>query len=244
MSAPARPFLTSAAWDPDVRERLEQLVAEPGDDAPVAAFDFDQTCAWGDVSETLLRLLARDRGVDLVGEYEAACARDLRAGYVELVYTLIGGRTEREARAAAERALREGVDTIQLREPIRELVWAMHRFGWQVWVVTASAEVLVQAAAERLGIHPHRVIGMRAPLDPSGRYRAEIVEPIPFRQGKLELLRRAIGRDPTFAAGDSRSDAWMMRAARHALLLDRGDEALRREMTDAGALIQPAEQIR
>ena len=72
---------------------------------------------------------------------------------------------------------------------------------------------------------------MRAPLDADGRYRSEVLDPA-FREGKLELLRQVVGRDPTFAAGDSRSDAWLMHAARHALLVDRGNEGLRRESTN------------
>jgi phosphoserine phosphatase len=106
-----------------------------------------------------------------------------------------------------------------------------------VWVVTASAEVLVQALAERIGLHPDRVLGMRAPLDGAGRYRSEIVEPVPFREGKLALLRAAAGRDPTFAAGDTRSDQALMQAAARALLVDRGDVELRRWVEARGGWV-------
>ncbi|MEQ1504310.1 MAG: HAD-IB family phosphatase, partial [Myxococcota bacterium] len=225
-------------WTPGVRDALEAMVrAGPG----LAALDFDKTCLTGDVSETLLARLAAASGRDLVGEYEAACAVDLRAAYVDLVPTLIAGRTEAEIRALALATFRSGM---AVREPIRELVWAMHRGGWEVWVVTASAEVVVQPVAEQLGIHPHRVLGMRSPVGPDGRFVPVVTEPITYREGKLAAIRAATGADPTFAAGDSRSDAPMMAAARYALLLDHGDPALRDEAAARGWWVEPEERIR
>jgi HAD superfamily phosphoserine phosphatase-like hydrolase len=241
---PVDAFLTAPAWPPEIARAAERMIR--GGAGSIAVFDFDQTCIYGDISEMLLALVAEDRGQDLVAEYDAHCARDLRGAYIELVFTLTEGLTEREARAQADRAFHEGARRGQLaiREPMRELVWALHRHGWEVWVVTASAEVLVQAVAERMGIHPHRVLGMRAPLDASGRYRGVIEEPAPFREGKLELLRKVTGRDPRFAAGDSRSDAWLMGAAEDALLVDRGDAALRQELIERGGWIVDAERFR
>ena len=90
---PAPPaLLIEPGWTPDNRARLEALVPSPG----TAVFDFDDTCIRGDISETLLALLAEERGEDLVAAYEARCRVDLRAAYVELVHTLVAGRTERE----------------------------------------------------------------------------------------------------------------------------------------------------
>lgn len=239
------PWLAAPSWTPETRDGLERMLSSCGDRA-LAALDFDQTCAWGDVSETALALLARRTGRDLVGEYEAECRVDLRKAYVDLVGTLVAGRTEREARQLALDALFEGERDghLGVREPMRELVWALQRHGWEVWVVTASAEVLVQAVAERMGIGPDRVIGMRTPLLPDGRYGSEVAEPVTYREGKLDALRMATGRDPDFAAGDSRSDQPMMAAARYALLLDRGDAGLRADAELAGWWIQPGERIR
>lgn len=239
------PWLGSSTWDPEVRAGLERMLGSCGD-TPLAALDFDQTCIRGDVSEAALALLARRTGLDLVGRYEEECRLDLRTAYVDLVATLVAGRTEREVRQLALDTLREGEQTGQLgiREPMRELVWALQRHGWEVWVVTASAEALVQAVAERMGIPPDRVVGMRSPLQDDGRYGVEVSEPVTYREGKLTALRRVAGRHPVFAAGDSRSDQPMMAAARYALLLDRGDEGLRADAERAEWWIQSGERIR
>jgi phosphoserine phosphatase len=245
------PWLGHTGWLPEVRAGLHEMLRwrpESGE-PPVAALDFDQTCLSGDVSETSLVLLAEDRGEPLVEAYERDCRIDMRRAYIELVSTLVAGLTEVEARQLALRALREGGCRGRLshREEMRELVWALQRHGWEIYVVTASAEVLVQALAEQMGIPPNQVFGMRSPLTPEGRYGQGVLEPVPYREGKLEVIRQAAGRDPDFASGDSRSDAAMMAAARFALLWDHGDAALRAEAQERGIWIQqgrPGEEKR
>jgi phosphoserine phosphatase len=239
-------FLRAAGWAPEIRTSLERLVANPGTDAPLAAVDLDHTCLVGDVSETALALLAEQTGRDLVREYETACRGDLRSAFVELVFTLLEERTEPEGRALAELALDEGGrrGVLGIRPALRELVWALHRFGWEVYVVSASPEVLVQTAAERLGIHPHRALGMRPTLTAGGRFARPIVEPIPFREGKLQRLLHASGRSPTLAIGDSEFDLPLLAGARHGLLIDRNDPAVRAAAQSIGAWIQPEEPLR
>lgn len=239
-------FLRAAGWTPENRARLEALVSAPPSARPVAALDLDHTCLVGDVSETALALLAEDTGRDLVGEYESACARDLRHGFVELVFTLLEGRTEPEGRALAERALDEGGrrGVLAVRPAMRELVWALLRFGWEVYVVSASPEVLVQAAAARLGVHPHCAIGMRPAVDGDGRYARPIYEPIPFEGGKPTLLAQRCGRGPDLAVGDSAFDLPLLAAAARAVLLDRGNHTVRARAEALGAWIQPEEALR
>ena len=234
-----QPWLQSETWSRDVREGLEQMLdwqPEPGGPPLLAALDFDETCIFGDISETLLAILAEERSEALVDSYNEACRADMRRAYIDLVTTLVGGRTEREARDLALKALSIGGkrSRIGIREEMRELVWALQRHGWEIRVITASAEPLVQAVAERMGIHPNHVHGMRPPLQPDGRYGQGVLSPVPYREGKLEVLRLAAGRDPDFAAGDSRSDAALMAAAKRALLWDRGDIDLRSEASARG----------
>ncbi len=236
-------WLAGAGFAPEVASGLEAMVAaRPG----LAVFDFDQTVLWGDISETLLARLAAASGEPLVREYEEACARDLRAAYVELVHTLVAGRTEREARRLAQETFalgrREG--TLGIRPAMRELAWAMRRHGWELWVVTASPQVLVQAVAEHVGFAPDRVVGMRSEVGPDGRFLPRLNDVVTFMEGKLEAIRKATGADPVFAAGDSVSDEPMMAASRHALLVDRGAEGLRTRARERGWWIQSDASLR
>lgn len=243
-------YLASPAWDAHVVDGLEAMLGGaprgPNDPRPIAAFDFDRTLVYGDVSEHLVALLDAREGTDRLHAYEQACAEDLRRGYVELVSTLVAGRTEPEVRSMALDALDDGrrKGLLAEREPMRELVWALHRHGWDVWVVTASAEPLVQPIAERFGVAPDRVLGMRSALGDDGRYLPVVLEPYTMQAGKIAALRAATGRDPAFAAGDSRSDAPMLEAAQRALLLDHGDQELARDAAARGWWVQPGGQIR
>lgn len=236
-----RPALSAGRWAPDIRAGLEAMLADepPG----IAAFDWDETCIRGDISETWLAELEAAEPTGRVHAYEAGCLADKRAAYIQLAIDLVRDRTEGEVRAAvlatAERAVRDG--RIAYRPEIRELVWALHRHGWAVWVVTASPTAVVQPLAETYGVHPHRVLGMQSPLSPDGRYLPHLVEPATFREGKLSTLTVHAGGPPTFAAGDSEGDLWMLSAARYRLLVDRGprgDPALRARATAEGWWIQ------
>ncbi len=236
-----RPSLTPGRWDPAIRAGLEAMLAS---EAPgIAAFDWDETCIRGDISETWLAELEAAQPTGRVDAYEAGCAADKRAAYIQLAIDLVHDRTEREVRAAvldvAERAVRDG--RIAFRPEIRELIWALQRHGWAVWVVTASPTAVVQPLAETYGIHPHRVLGMQSPLSADGRYLPHLNEPATFREGKRSALTDHAGGAPTFAAGDSEGDLWMLSAARYRLLVDRGprgDPALRARATAEGWWIQ------
>jgi HAD superfamily phosphoserine phosphatase-like hydrolase len=233
----------TGAWDPAIAAGLERMLeTTPADPPPVAAFDWDETCIRGDISETWLTYLDEAEPGRLAA-YEAAVAADKRAAYERLAIELVQGRHEVEVRRAVDDAFRRAVTEgrIGMRPAIRDLIWAMHRHGWQVWVVTASPTPVVQTVAQHYGIHPDHVIGMSSPPGEDGRYRPSLVAPVPFREGKLAALLARTGREPTFAAGDSDGDLWMLRAARHALLIDRGertDPAVRAAATEAGWWVQ------
>lgn len=242
-SAPLAPRPSSplgpGRWAPDVRVGLERLLAEGTVGRSVAAFDFDDTCLDGDISHAVLEELDR-ASPGLLDTYQRACARDLRAAWVDLVGTLVAGRRQDEVAALTSTALERGLSEGRLRlvPEMQQLVSALHEAGWEVWVVTASAAPVVRCVSHLYGIAPERVVGMSPAVDPDGRYTAHVLEPVTYREGKLAALRLHAGCDPVLAAGDSPSDLAMMRAARHAILVDRGDAALRDEARERGWWVQ------
>jgi len=82
------------------------------------------------------------------------------------------------------------------------------------------------------------VIGMDCTLDDQGRYTRHVREPITEGPGKLACLRARTQRPLTFSAGDSPSDAWLLREAQTALVIDRGVASLREEAESRGWLVQ------
>lgn len=236
---PREGLLVDPAWAPDVREGLETMIAaHPGS---TAALDFDDTVLDGDLSVAVLRELDRRGPGGLEEAYEAECAVDVRAAYARLVETLIVGRTEAEVRALTRAVLDRAVSTgvLRLRPAMVELIWALQRHHWSVWVVTASPAVIIAVAAQQVGIPANRVLGMWCEAGPDGRFRAPTREPVTYRQGKVDALHRATGSPrPVFAAGDTTTDLEMLRASRYALVVDRGNPLLREAAAEQGWWIQ------
>ena len=78
---------------------------------------------------------------------------------------------------------------------------------------------------------------LRYPARPGDRnavYTPQVLEPITYRQGKLDALHRRCGAGPQLAMGDSLSDASLLHAAQVGILVDRGDPALRDHAHEVG----------
>ncbi len=243
MSAPVdrpRPesMFTHSDWPAHVRDGLRHMVATTPVDgqAPIAALDFDETCIRGDISHALLDDLDARRGGGLVSAYQAACRVDRADAYARLVELLIGGQDEPAVRAWTQAVLTQALasGTIALRAPMRELVYWLQRAGWDVWVVTASPQVVVQTVAQAYGVPADRVVGMRTEIGEDGIYKPQLIPPATYRQGKPDALLTRAGRAPTFAAGDSETDTELLLAARYGLIVDRGDQSLRALAAERG----------
>jgi malonyl-CoA/methylmalonyl-CoA synthetase len=223
-------------WPDETRTALVRTITDPTHTArPIAAFDFDDTCIRGDIGVALLERFNAQGERDLVSEYEADCAVDTRAAYAKLTATLLAGRTPEEVQTETGEALDDAIQDgrIQWVPEIRKLLALLASNNWEIWVVTASPEVVVQVVAARLGLDPTQVIGMQVALD-GEHFGANILPPITYREGKLEALLARCGRPPTLAMGDSPSDEALLHAAEIGILVDRGDGELRARALTAG----------
>lgn len=117
------------------------------------------------------------------------------------------------------------------------LVRSMQARGFDVWVVSASPQQVVEVFARRLGIAEHHVIGIRSVLDSQGRITRDLQgcgavsdgdnSLITYVEGKRCWIARVIGRPVLFAAGDSVTDVCFLRDATGLrLVIDRGYEEL------------------
>ncbi len=126
---------------------------------------------------------------------------------------------------------------------IRTLIEALEKAGWQVWVVSATNMWTVQVAAGLFGLPPERVLGNRVDVE-DGRLTARTGRPVLFREGKCEIIEEVVGRVPDLVFGDAVTDYEMLCAARRlAVVIDRGDELLRREAKRRGWAIQPQNEL-
>lgn len=127
---------------------------------------------------------------------------------------------------------------IRIHKELKNLIALLQKRGFDVWIISAGPEWVVEGAAKPLGVKPDRVIGMRAKLV-EGKLTSEIEPPPTFRQGKVEAIEKFIGKKPVLAVGDSWTDAEMLEYAGQALLIDRGYADLKKKAVDSGWWIQP-----
>ncbi len=86
--------------------------------------------------------------------------------------------------------------------------------GVEFWVVSASPQLVAQAAAARLGIAPQRVLGA-APVVQNGIVAPRMAGPMPYGPGKVFAIAQQFDTSQLIAAfGDSAFDLEMLSASR------------------------------
>ncbi len=179
---------------------------------------------------------------------------------------LLAGYTEAQIRgfanAAIEQHLASDIDATQtvgtrtvagwfrVYEQQQDLVHALQTAGFDVWIVTASPQLVVQEFAERVGVANDHVIGIRSLLDVDSKLTYDFAGCGPVADGDNTMItyiegkrcwvnkviygdatataidRRADGQRHTFAAGDSDTDADFVRDAEYKLVLNRNKKEL------------------
>lgn len=234
--------LPPGQWSPDVHRALQawldELATTPG--RRVAVFDWDDTTIEGDLSLAMMRRVDRETGTTWHDTYFALLeAHGRPVAYPQITRWWAGwtpeGLRERFA-ALVEPILAAG--EVRWRDDMVALVHALRVRGVEVLVVTASPALLVAQMAARLGLGEDAILGMRLVVGPDGRFTDEVVEPQTWGDGKRVAVLARLGRGPDFVAGDSSSDAPMMRIADRALLVDGHDAGLRAEAIARGWWIQ------
>jgi len=202
--------------------------------------------------------------VDLMATYDRRLARTGTAGAYAWAATLHAGLApDALERFAGERVFvpelqtpierttataPDGVEVrvargLRVRQPVVDLVTALHAIGAEVWIVSATCEWGVRAGAPVIGVPRDRVIGNRCRVV-DGRITAEREGATTWRAGKVDAIRQRIARRPVLAIGDAWTDAEMLEhASEIAILVDRGDVGLREHAERSGWHIVPADVL-
>jgi phosphoserine phosphatase len=131
---------------------------------------------------------------------------------------------------------------IRIYGEIKKLIALLGGAGFDVWIVSATSQPIVEAAAERLDVPPGRCIGVRFETD--GGVLSALSDQVTYRAGKVDAIQRVIGKQPRFAAGDWFTDLEMLDYCDGMrLLLDRGNGDLVEYGKKHGWTIQPAFQV-
>jgi hypothetical protein len=173
----------------------------------------------------------------LAGHTPAEVTRWARDAYVEASHAPLG--------ATMTVGTRAGVSAyVRIYATMRDLVGALQAGGFDVWIVSASPQSVVEPVAAEVGVAADHVIGIRTVLGADGRL-GYALEPcgdvagdavIPFDQGKRCFINRIVFHQPraaqlgradaahrqVFAAGDSDTDvAFVQDATDLKLVIDR-----------------------
>jgi HAD superfamily phosphoserine phosphatase-like hydrolase len=208
--------------------------------------DADGTLWSDDIGEGFLKVLIRDRALvspeakgDVWAAYEEKVRRDKASGYAWAAQ-LMAGMPEDEVRARAADFARSFVPT-HLYPAMKTLLSEAKERGCETWIVSASNQWIVEAAAPLLGLETAKGVGIGVAVE-SGKLTSAVVEPVTYKAGKVRAIAQLIGRDPTLVTGDSFGDVEMLSVALRAGLLvqhDDSDPALLALARTSGWMLQP-----
>ena len=215
------------------------LGIEPG----LAAFDCDGTlwtidCGFGFFEWELGRgLVAPAIEAWARGRYDAYLAGTVDEETIcgEMV-TMHRGIDEATLEAAAGEYFRGHVVQHAFSDMLR-LVERLLARDTQVWLVSASNEWVIRAAAAWLGLPPGRALASAATVV-DGLVTDQLVR-VASGPGKRQALETVVGRAPDVAFGNSRWDAEMLGFARHGFAVNPTPELARLAAANGWSVHQP-----
>lgn len=196
----------------------------------------------------VLAQIAIGGAIDGAPAFDPAIGTHYRGSYAMMVRVFAGMSADQAreiGRATIARAVAQPIgarrtigdveidDFVRLQEPVHGLSDALRAAGFDVWIVSASFEPIVQVFAAQAGFAPDHVIGARLEMEngvylPRHPFETTLGPLITFDEGKRFWIRHAIFGMPTeqamsapgtsdprpvLAAGDSDTDYAMLACA-------------------------------
>jgi HAD superfamily phosphoserine phosphatase-like hydrolase len=214
-----------APFSTPVKDSILELMAKPG--TKLACFDADGTLWNEDIGEAFFRWLIAGNllpGLDCMNrdiwaEYEARVDENRALGYAWAVQLMAGIPESDIVRWSVQLA----AAWPNYRPAMAKLVKGMAEFGFDVWIVSATNQWTVRAAAPKMNFDPAKVIAM-ASQPKNGMMTASMVEPLICNAGKVAAIQAKFGRLPDISFGDSMGDFEMLSASAHPIVIGRNDK--------------------
>lgn len=200
---------------------IEKTIAElKSNNVPlVAAFDADGTLWDIDLGENFFQYQIDHKKVPLPAdpwEYYFEMKKvnnDPRAAYVWLAQ-INKGLSAEEVQKWAQSAFDE-IQPKPLFSEQKKLVALLLKNGVQVYIVTASPKLSVIPGARALGLSSDNVIGIETEIE-NGIITDKKIEPITYRQGKLDALLKKTGNNrPFLCSGNTIGDYELLMGSTH-----------------------------
>lgn len=227
-------------------ESLTMSIREAREANPLSNFavlDFDKTVTTGDCAEATLHHMARKNlpnARDYFEYYYFLLDQDRMEEAYRFGASTIAGMSVEEVDAIVQEALRFESTTIRkekmpwgtgrtvsrgiaLRENVAGLIPCLQAEGIEVWIVSASPELIVRPTMKYFGLHT-KFIGVRN-IVRNGIVTEELQPPLSILGGKVDCIQELIHptAQPCFGAGDSPNDGPMVRYSLVRGVVDRGN---------------------
>jgi len=125
---------------------------------------------------------------------------------------------------------------------MQKLIDNLKNYGFEVWIITASPEVLYEKFVSKVtGVPETRIIGTKSVIK-YGIVTKEIVEPVPQNEGKAFTIDTFIKTKPLFAAGNSRGDFEMMQTGTMLKLVVNPNDTRKEKIFDGMTLKEYAQK--
>ncbi len=129
--------------------------------------------------------------------------------YVKERIDFLSGMTTEEVERIGEDCFHEKYQQ-KIYPQMRELLADLKEYDFEIWILSASPEILYQQFIhEELGIPVDRIIGVKSVIK-NDTITNTLVMPVPQDEGKAEALQTFIKARPLFVGGNSRGDMEMM----------------------------------
>ncbi len=213
--------ISRSLFAPDNARALQALLTQDLS-GQVAVFDADETLWSHDVGEGFFQWLIQHNHLQVktpdagfFQHYLNLCAKDKRIGYPYAAQAMAGLSEDRVRTLAAEY-----FDTFKhnIYPAQQKLIRQLQDAGATVWIVSASNQWIVEAAAPHFNVPLDKVVGIRVAVE-KGQVTERIVAPVTYREGKVAAIQKYIGQQPVLVAGDSMTDYEMLQYAKRVALV-------------------------
>lgn len=222
-SVAAQTFRTIKNWSQEVNDEIESFLNSTItiEERKVAVFDCDGTL-FGQVPHYLADEALYDYAQVHYAGAEDAHSREkmeiidllLHGDNVGLEYVrrridFLSGMTVEEVRQMGKKSYHTKYQGKMYPE-MRELLANLKEYDFEIWVLTASPEILYeQFVHEELGVPVDRILGVRSVIR-NDTVTNTLVLPVPQDDGKADAIQTFIKARPLFVGGNSRGDMEMM----------------------------------
>ncbi|MBJ7881982.1 HAD family hydrolase [Gelidibacter salicanalis] len=249
VSAYTQSYKPIDSWPLDTNQKIKSFLNSTLiiKERKVAVLDCDGTLfgqAPHYLADEAMYAFAKDRyanGNDSISKAKMAIIKNLSEGdnvgtnYVTNRIKFFSGLSPDEMEAVGNYYFHEMYQT-KFYPEMRELLANLETYGFEIWVLTASPEVLYQKfVSENLGIPVNRIIGVKSVIS-HGKITDNMVYPIPQDYGKAEAIQTVIKSRPLFVAGNSRGDLEMMNESVGIKMIVNPDDSKVEKGEHAGAM--------